>query len=161
MPDEISILKADTEADLADIRRLFRAYTDWLGIDLSYQGFEEELAGLPGKYVTPDGALFLARNRNGGAMGCIAMRPLEVSSICEMKRLYVAPEGRGLGIGKQLVEAIIQAAQKAGYNKMRLDTLPTMLGALKLYRNAGFKDIPEYYETPISETVFLELDLTA
>jgi len=156
-----SIFLRDTEADLADIRRLFRAYTDWLGIDLSYQGFEEELAGLPGKYAAPDGALFLARNRNGKGVGCIAMRPLDKVGICEMKRLYVAPEGRGLGIGKQLVEAIIQAAQKAGYNKMRLDTLPTMLGALKLYRNAGFKDIPAYYETPISETVFLELDLTA
>lgn len=161
MRPAISLTLAKTEADLADIRRLFRAYTDWLGIDLSYQGFEEELAALPGKYATPEGALFLARNSDGEAVGCIAMRPLDEAGICEMKRLYVCPEGRGLGVGRKLVAAIIEAAKMAGYQKMRLDTLPTMKGALTLYKEAGFREIPAYYETPVPNTIFMELRLSA
>ena len=155
----ISITPATSEEDLSHIRKLFRAYTDWLNIDLSYQGFEAELAGLPGKYAPPSGALYLGRSSEGTPLGCIAMRPLEAPEICEMKRLYVLPEGRGLGLGHALVREIILAAHTAGYDRMRLDTLPTMHGALKLYRDAGFREIPAYYETPIAETVFLELNL--
>lgn len=155
----ISITPATTGEDLSHIRQLFRAYTDWLSIDLSYQGFEAELAGLPGKYAPPAGALLLGRDTSGTPLGCVAMRPLAEPDVCEMKRLYVLPEGRGLGLGRALVSEIISAATKAGYRKMRLDTLPTMHGALSLYRAAGFREIGAYYDTPIAETVFLELDL--
>lgn len=145
--------------DLDKIRTLFRAYVDWLGIDLGYQGFEEELAGLPGKYTPPAGALFLARARSGTALGCVGLRRFGDDGSCEMKRLYVSPEGRGRGVGAALVAEVIAAARRAGYRDMLLDTLPTMTGALRLYDAAGFRQIPAYYDTPIEETVFLCKDL--
>ncbi|MEP5811108.1 MAG: GNAT family N-acetyltransferase [Roseibium sp.] len=135
---------------------MFRAYVDWLDIDLTYQGFEEELAGLPGKYTEPSGALFLARNTSDEALGCVGLRAMAGAGICEMKRLYVSPDGRGLGIGAALVNKVVSAARAAGYQRMRLDTLPTMTGAIKLYTKAGFTEIPAYYDTPIKETVFFE-----
>lgn len=151
-----SVVPAETADDIASIRDLFRAYVDWLGIDLSYQGFEEELAGLPGKYAQPEGALFLAKAPDGAVLGCIGMRAMADAGVCEMKRLYVKPQGRGLGIGRALIDRIFQAAREAEYEKMRLDTLPTMVGAIKLYREAGFQEISAYYETPIQETLFFE-----
>ena len=150
----LTIRQADGPEDLNVIRTLFRAYVDWLAIDLSYQGFEEELAGLPGKYAPPSGALFLANSADGEVLGCVALRPFGKEGACEMKRLYVLPEGRGQGAGAALVAAALQAAEAAGYTEMLLDTLPTMTGAIKLYRAAGFEEIAAYYETPISETVF-------
>ena len=153
----IRILPASTADDLAEIKKLFRAYVDWLDIDLSYQGFEEELAGLPGKYASPSGALFLARNGKGVVLGCIALRPMEEGRICEIKRLYVSPEARGLGVGSALVGKVITAARQIGYQRARLDTLPTMTGAIKLYRGAGFEEISAYYNTPVKETVFFEM----
>ncbi|WP_417711461.1 GNAT family N-acetyltransferase [Roseibium aggregatum] len=156
---QISIVSVETEEDLAHVRRLFRAYVDWLGIDLSYQGFEEELEGLPGKYAPPVGALFLAKDGAGTVLGCVGLRAFGEGGACEMKRLYVLPEGRGQGVGGALVEAVVKAAEAAGYQEMLLDTLPGMTGAIKLYKAAGFEDIDAYYETPITETVFFRKQL--
>ncbi|QDG76960.1 GNAT family N-acetyltransferase [Labrenzia sp. PHM005] len=151
-----SIFSVDTVQDLEDLKGLFRAYVDWLGIDLSYQGFEEELASLPGKYAAPNGALLLAKNDKGESLGCVGLRPFGEAGSCEMKRLYVVPEARGLGVGAGLVQRIMKLARNAGYTDMKLDTLPTMTGAIKLYKQAGFEEIPAYYETPIRETVFFQ-----
>ena len=144
--------------DLPALTSLFRAYAASLPIDLGYQGFDGELAALPGKYAPPAGALLIARDAAGAALGCVAMRPLE-ADICEMKRLYVAPAGRGQGLGRALTLALIEAARTSGYREMRLDTLPTMTDAQKLYRALGFTEIAPYYDTPIAGTVFMNLRL--
>jgi ribosomal protein S18 acetylase RimI-like enzyme len=149
------IAPANLPADLPALTQLFRAYAAALPIDLGYQGFDNELASLPGKYAPPAGALLIARGAHGAPIGCIAMRPLDELGVCEMKRLYVAPEGRGLGLGRALVRAIIQSARASGYTEMRLDTLPTMHEAQALYRAQGFCEIPPYYATPIAGTVFM------
>ena len=150
----ISITTVETGEDLEAVKTLFRAYVDWLGIDLSYQGFEEELAGMPGKYAPPKGALFAAKDVEGGILGCVGLRAFDANDRCEMKRLYVLPEGRGKGVGGALVARVIDAAVTAGYREMLLDTLPTMTGAINLYRAAGFEEVSAYYDTPIRETVF-------
>lgn len=157
--ETFTIASADGADDLAAIRTLFRAYVDWLGIDLSYQGFEEELAGLPGKYTPPSGGLFLARRADGAVLGCVGLRAFGEEGASEMKRLYVLPEARGLGVGAGLVERVVGEAERAGYCEMLLDTLPTMTGAIKLYRAAGFEEVPAYYDTPIEETVFFRKKL--
>lgn len=152
------IAAAQIPTDLPAITQLFRAYAASLPINLNYQGFDGELASLPGKYAPPAGALLIARDANGAALGCVAMRPLE-EGVCEMKRLYVAPEGRGSGLGKQLSQAIIEAACAAGHREMRLDTLASMHEAQTLYRALGFTEIGAYYDTPIEDTVFMSLAL--
>jgi ribosomal protein S18 acetylase RimI-like enzyme len=157
--DSFAIVPVSGPDDIDIIRSLFRAYVDWLGIDLSYQGFEEELAGLPGKYAPPAGALFLARDADGGTLGCVGMRAFGDAGACEMKRLYVLPAGRGRGAGAALVARVVAAAGEAGYSEMLLDTLPTMTGAIRLYRAAGFEEVPAYYDTPIEETVFFRKKL--
>jgi ribosomal protein S18 acetylase RimI-like enzyme len=144
-----------SSADLDAVKRLFTAYASALGIDLSYQGFEEELAGLPGKYAAPSGALLVARGMDGVPLGCAALRPIAPDGCCEMKRLYVSPLARGLGLGKALVDAIVAEAIRIGYREMRLDTLPTMGEAIALYRKAGFQPIAPYYETPVAGTIFM------
>ena len=153
------IAPAHLPADLPAITQLFRAYAASLPIDLGYQGFDGELAALPGKYAPPAGALLIARDVRGASLGCVAVRPLEQPGVCEMKRLYVAPEGRGLGLGNALALAIVDAARAAGHREMRLDTLPTMLSAQALYRALGFAEIAPYYESPIVGTVFMSLKL--
>lgn len=153
-----SIAPATSPAHLADIDRLYRAYAESLGVDLAYQEFEAELASLPGKYAPPRGALLIARADDGTAIGCGALRPLE-GATCEMKRLYVAPAARGLGLGRALMEALLTAARDAGYRTICLDTLPSLQTALALYRRAGFREIAPYYDTPIAGTNFLALDL--
>lgn len=152
------ISSANIPADLPALTDLFRAYAASLPIDLGYQGFDGELASLPGKYAPPDGALLIARDVNGAPLGCVAMRLLE-PGVCEMKRLYVALEGRGSGLGRELAFAIIEAARANGYTEMRLDTLASMAGAQKLYRSLGFVEIAPYYDTPIEGTVFMSLKL--
>jgi len=109
------ILPAKSETDLANAADLFRAYAAALPVDLGYQGFDAELAGLPGKYAPPAGALLIARTPAGEAIGCVAMRPIEHGRICEMKRLYVTPAARGLGLGAELIRAIVEQARTAGY----------------------------------------------
>lgn len=149
---------ASSDGDVATVRTLFLAYADSLSIDLSYQGFAGELETLPGAYGPPSGALLLAEDADGIALGCVALRPF-AAGICEMKRLYVMPAGRGHGIGRALVSAVIAEARGLGYARMRLDTLPDMAGAQALYRAAGFRPIPAYYATPIAGTLFFELAL--
>lgn len=146
-------------ADLDSIRVLFREYAAGLPIDLGYQGFELELAALPGKYAPPDGQILLAEGAEGHPLGCVALRPHE-GTTCEMKRLYVGESSRGMGLGKALVEAIIDEARRAGYENMVLDTLPDMTGALHLYRSYGFIPVPPYYPSPVEQTVFMCCDLT-
>ncbi len=146
-------------ADLAAIKELFRAYASSLNVDLAYQDFESELTGLPGKYASPSGALLIARDARGRSLGCVALRAMETSGCCEMKRLYVAPHGRGLGLGRRLVEALIEEARRLGYQEMRLDTLPSMADAQALYRKLGFEETAPYYDTPVHGTVFLRLHL--
>lgn len=152
------IVAAQIPTDLPAITSLFRAYATSLPIDLGYQGFDGELASLPGKYAPPAGALLIARDANGEALGCVAMRPLE-PGICEMKRLYVSPAGRGQGLGRQLAHAIIEAARAAGHREMRLDTLAHMHEAQALYRALGFVPIAPYNESPAESTVFMALKL--
>lgn len=160
MPPAFEIRPA-AAADLADAARLFQAYAASLPVDLDYQDFAGELADLPGKYAPPDGALLLARGQAGEAIGCVGLRPLADPGACEMKRLYVSPGGRGLGLGRALMQAVTDQARRQGYREMRLDTLPTMAAAQGLYRQAGFEVIPPYYDTPIEGTVFMRLHLAS
>lgn len=157
----VTIIPVRQADDLASTISLFQAYTAALGIDLAFQNFAEEIASMPGKYAPPQGELLLARDSAGTAIGCVALRPLpdHGDHVCEMKRLYVTPEGRGTGAGKTLALAIVEAAESRGYKEMRLDTLPSMAAALSLYERLGFVDIPAYYDTPLEGTRFLSLRL--
>ncbi len=143
--------------DLEPIRLLFREYAAWLGIDLGFQGFEAELAGLPGAYAPPAGRMWLA-HRAGHPLAAVAVRP-ESPGACEMKRLWVREEARRLGLGKYLVEETLAFGRTAGYQRMRLDTLETMGPALRLYERAGFRRITAYYPNPHPDVVYLERDL--
>jgi len=149
------IIQAETSAQIEDARRLFREYEAWLDVDLCFQSFEEELNTLPGKYAQPSGRLLLALENEKPA-GCIALRKIE-DDICEMKRLYVRDDFRGTGLGKMLIERLIEEAKTIGYKIMRLDTLPDkMPQAIKLYQSYGFQKIEPYYENPHKETLFME-----
>jgi GNAT superfamily N-acetyltransferase len=150
--------EARTAEDLAQARRLFRAYADWLGVDLCFQGFERELAELPGCYAPPEGRLLIARV-GGDVVGCVGLRPLE-PGVCEMKRLWVEPGFGGQGIGRALAESVVAAARVLGYERMRLDTLPQRMPAAQhLYRSLGFREIPPYYDNPLDGVTMLELAL--
>lgn len=154
------IIQAVDAAEIEVARELFREYETWLGLDLCFQGFEDELATLPGKYAPPAGRLYLA-TVDGRPAGCIAMRPLG-NSICEMKRLYLRENARGLGLGRQLIERIITDARNIGYTHMRLDTFPPkMAKAVELYTRFGFRRTKPYYDNPHNDTLFMELDLSA
>ena len=145
--------------DLPLVRELFQEYERDIGVDLSFQGFAEELASLPGKYAEPRGAILLAR-RGADLCGCVALRPIG-GAVCEMKRLYVRPAYRSLGVGRELVSRILEAARQRGYARIRLDTLPTMAGAIRLYRGLGFQEIAPYVHNPIPGALFLEKALEA
>ncbi|MES2712538.1 MAG: GNAT family N-acetyltransferase [Pseudomonadota bacterium] len=153
--DAIRIAQASTKDDIAAVAALFDAYAASLPVDLGYQGFAAERAGLPGAYAPPSGALLLARDAAGVALGCVALRALNDTSAGEIKRLYVAPAARGLGLGKALLAAVSQAAMACGYRALCLDTLPFMAEAQALYRANGFGEIPPYYATALPGTVFL------
>jgi putative acetyltransferase len=153
----LEIIQAKTPAQIEDARRLFREYAASLGIDLCFQGFDAELAGLPGAYAPPRGRLLLAGDGQQ-LLGCVALRPQE-GNACEMKRLYVRNEARGRGVGLALAQVVIGEARALGYDHMRLDTLPTMADAIRLYRALGFHDIPAYYRNPIEGALYLELAL--
>jgi ribosomal protein S18 acetylase RimI-like enzyme len=152
---QFNLIKVRHAEEIAAVAILFREYADWLGIDLSFQGFEAELESLPGKYAPPTGELMLACASDDSALGCVAVRPLEGVTVCEMKRLYVRPAARGLGIGGALVGAIIRSAQELGYAEMKLDTLPAMPEALALYKSFGFAEIGAYYHNPVPGAVYL------
>ncbi len=153
----VEIRSAASPADLAEVAALFREYADGLGFPLDFQDFESELRRLPGEYVRPGGALGLARV-DGRAAGCVALRPLS-DAVCEMKRLYVRPEFRRAGLGRALADWILREARASGYARLRLDTVGTMHGALRLYRSMGFVPIPPYRFNPMPGAVYLELRL--
>jgi len=153
----VQIEEANSEQAVDDVKALFREYQTALGVDLSFQGFAEEVASLPGDYARPRGCLLLARSE-GAPVGCVALRPL-TPAIGEIKRLYVRPEARGLALGRRLAERIIDEARAAGYERLYLDTLPSMDAAQGLYRSLGFQDVPAYRYNPIEGTRYLGLDL--
>lgn len=150
-------------------RQLFKRYAAWLGVDLSFQGFEHELSSLPGRYAPPRGELLIAWSSepSSTAVGCVAVRPLDAlalqgapsGSACEMKRLWVAPELRGSGLGMTLGSRILQVARELGYGRMYLDTLSTMHAANALYAKLGFLPVPAYYPNPEPTAVYYARDL--
>ena len=156
-PQIIQIMSAASPPQLEACRILFQEYVAWLGIDLAYQAFTVELATLPGNYAPPKGRLLLAMVDNATA-GCVAMRPMS-ETVCEMKRLYVRPAFRGRGLGRQLAMRIIDVARQQGYTLMRLDTLPHLQDALRLYEQLGFMRCPAYYASPLIDTIFMEYAL--
>lgn len=145
----------DGADELDAVRALFREYADSLGVSLEYQGFDDELRGLPGEYAPPRGTLLLARGA-AGALGCVAVRR-HADGIAEMKRLYVRPSARGLGLGRRLAEAAVAFAREAGYESLRLDTLPHMQAAQAMYAAMGFRIIEPYRYSAVPGTVFMEL----
>ncbi|HAP34689.1 MAG TPA: GNAT family N-acetyltransferase [Bacteroidetes bacterium] len=149
---------AATTEQIETIRSLFIEYQQWLNFSLCFQGFDQELATLPGKYSLPNGRLYIAEC-DGAIAGCIALRPMEEDGLCEMKRLFVRKEFRGQKIGRILTEKIIADAKEIGYHTMRLDTLQRMGTARTLYAKLGFNIIPAYYNNPLDEVVYMELKL--
>lgn len=153
----LEIYEITDNRQLESIKELFVEYANSLGVDLAFQGFEEELNSLPGKYSLPEGCILLAEV-NGYPAGSVALRKIS-QEICEMKRLYVRDDFRGLGIGKMLANRIIAKAKELGYSHMRLDTLPTMIAAQVMYKELGFYEIESYVYNPIEGTKFLEFEL--
>lgn len=153
----IEICPARVRRDLPVVRGLFREYADGLGVDLCFQGFDEELATLPGKYAQPQGRLMLAWDGTS-SVGCVALRQVGRDS-CEMKRLYVRPSARGRDLGRRLAERICSEARAAGYRRICLDTLPSMTAAVELYRSLGFGPIEPYVFNPVEGALFLGLEL--
>ena len=157
----VRVGQAETTAELASVAQLFREYADGLQHDLCFQGFEEELATLPGDYAEPRGRLLLAW-LGAELAGCCGLRPLDSSdyaNACEMKRLYVRTSCRGAGIGRALAEACLDQARQAGYNSLLLDTLDDMESARALYEDLGFTEIPPYYHNPIPGAHYLRVAL--
>ena len=151
------LITPQSQADLDATRQIFREYADGLGVDLCFQDFESELTGLPGDYAEPRGALRLALV--GGLLaGCCALRPIDNADYpdaCEMKRLYVRPSFRGMGLGRTLVESMMDAARVTGYRHLLLDTLDDMEAARALYDELGFVEVPPYYHNPIAGAHYL------
>jgi ribosomal protein S18 acetylase RimI-like enzyme len=159
MASDFSIRPVRAAEDLTAVVALLEAYVATLNIDLGYQDFSGELAGLPGKYAPPGGELLLARDAAGQPLGCVGLRPIQPDGCCEMKRLYLLPAARGLGLGKAMTEAMIQAARRLGYDELRLDTLPSMTTAMRLYDALGFERTGPYYAPTPDGTVFMRLRL--
>ena len=154
----MKLFQATSEDDIQQARGLFEEYAAWLKISLCFQNFDKELANLPGHYAPPSGRLLLAKEADELA-GCIALRQIE-PGISEIKRLFLRQEFRGQGLGRVLVEAIIEEARKIGYRRIRLDTLPDRMDkAVALYRSIGFHEIAPYYENPVEGATFMELTL--
>ena len=159
-------MPAAGSADVAKARALFLDYQAWLDVDLCFQGFAEELASLPGSYVPLKGGLWLARVGSGShralegeVAGVVALRPLAQDGVCELKRLWVRPGFRGLGLGRRLVETALAAARAAGHRTMLLDTLPQMADARRLYDLLGFRETKPYYHNPVAGVVYMALAL--
>lgn len=152
------IRPAITFTDLDAVRDLFRDYAESLDFELCFQGFEEELEGLPGPYAPPRGHILLAEVE-GEPVGVVALKPLDEENVCEMKRLYVAPAHRRQGIARALTERLLTVARDLGYTTMRLDTVASMTAARSLYRSLGFQKRDAYYSNPLPDVVYMELDL--
>ena len=156
---QMNLIQAQTSEEIEQARQLFKEYATWLQIDLCFQGFEKELAELPGDYAAPDGRLMLAYD-DGELAGCVALRKIG-KGVCEMKRLFLRDSFRGKGLGRSLIEAIITEARQIGYERMHLDTLPPKMNdAIALYRSYGFKEIEAYYNNPVPGAIFMELSLS-
>lgn len=155
----IKIIEVKDPQHIRHVRHLFKQYAASLNIDISFQNFEAELANLPAGYTPPDGQLLLAFYSERIA-GCVALRRLD-DEACEMKRFYVKPDFRGLKVGYMLARAIIEEAKSLGYERMRLDTLPSMGRARGLYQSLGFKEIDPYSYNPVEGTTFMELELNS
>jgi len=153
------VRRADPTLDLTTVRVLFREYAQSLGFALDFQGFESELATLPGEYSEPRGTILLAHSPLGEPWGVVALRPLDDDGACEMKRMYVRPEARGQGLGRILGKAIVAAAKERGYRAMRVDTIDTMTAAIELYRSLGFREIGAYRFNPMPGALFFEAGL--
>jgi len=145
--------------DIVTVRALFQEYARELAVDLCFQGFAAECASLPGAYAPPRGRLLLAEV-DGQDVGCVALRPLD-GSTAEMKRLYVRPAWRATGLGRRLATTVIAEAAALGYQRLRLDTLPSMRAAIAMYRALGFREIDPYYPNPVAGALFLERALGA
>src|SRR5687767_917900 len=155
----MKLVQVKSEEDVAQARVLFEEYAAWLGINLCFQNFDKELAGLPGDYAPPDGRLLFAFEDEHLA-GCVALRKIG-EGVCEMKRLFVRPDFRGRGLGRRLTEDIVQEARQIGYQRIRLDTLPPKMNiAIGVYRSLGFKEIAAYYNNPVEGATFMELELS-
>ena len=159
----VRLVVADSARAVEAARAIFLEYAASLPIDLGFQGFDAELAGLPGEYAAPHGQLLLAQSEdNGETLACGALRPLpdcDYANACEMKRLYVRPAGRGLGLGRLLAQALLDEARRAGYSVMLLDTLDEMEAARTLYASLGFVEIPPYYYSPVAGAHYLKAEL--
>jgi len=153
----LRVVTASDPESIAHTALLFRMYQDDLGVDLCTQGFEEEIAALPGLYSLPRGVLFIGLV-DDEPVACGAVRPLE-AGICEMKRIFIRPEWRGYGYGRRMTERLVEFGRISGYERMRLDTLARLTPAVQLYRTLGFTEIPPYYDIDIPDVVFFELDL--
>ena len=154
-----AITAFDLAADLEAVRGLMSEYGDTLDVrDRCFQNMDEELAGLPGDYAPPHGALFVARNADGEAVGCIALHSLG-DGACEMKRLYVQPQAQGRGLGRRLAETLIAEARRLGFRAMRLDTFEAMAAARAIYADLGFRPIAPYNGNPTPGLIYLELTL--
>ena len=151
------LIRVAEASDMDAVRELFREYAAGLGIDLGFQGFERELADLPGSYAQAEGAILLG-SLAGATIGCVALRPL-AEGYCEMKRLYLRPAARGTGLGRKLAEQIIAEARERGYTTMRLDTLGSMDPAIRLYESLGFQRTEPYYDNPIPGALYFEKKL--
>jgi putative acetyltransferase len=152
------ISQAESDSQIASIRELFLEYAQSLGFSLCFQSFDQELAGLPGDYASPEGRLLLA-SVGGAPAGCVALHKLG-AEICEMKRLYVRPQFRGKGFGKILAGTVIAEARQIGYKQLRLDTVePMMRTAVAMYRNLGFREIAPYRTNPIEGALYMEIQL--
>jgi putative acetyltransferase len=153
----VRLTRAETEGQVEEARTLFEEYADATGVDLCFQNFGHELATLPGDYAPPSGRLILAYD-GGEPAGCVALRRVD-ETVCEMKRLYVRPAFRGTGLGRTLAERIIEEGRGIGYERMRLDTLPSMRSAIALNRSLGIKEIEAYRYNPVEGTLYMELRL--
>ena len=153
----VDLIEAHSEGYTSDVRAIFEEYEKWLGFDLCFQNFEEELASLPGDYAPPPGRLYLAVD-DGRIAGCVALCKFG-PGVCEMKRLYVRSEFRGQGLGRLLATRIIDDARRIGYERMCLDTLPSMGAAIHLYESFGFVEVEPYRVNPIEGARFMELVL--
>lgn len=155
----LKIIHAESPEHIVAARAMIEEYAAHLGFNLCFQGFEEEMRTMPGKYARPQGRLLLALWDERLA-GVIALRPLQENGLCEMKRLFVRPEFRGHAIGRALAERLIVEAKEIGYTRMQLDTVPGRMDqAITMYRELGFKETAPYYKTPVRETIFMELTL--